>query len=886
MVLAFLWLMQGPDSSAVAATRSELVHRNGRAPRAALATFTSTPPKLDGRLDDSVWTLAKPEDGFRRDVPSDGKPGHQNTEVRILYDREYLYVGARMFDDRPDLVSHRLSRRDSFANFNDVFFVLIDSYHDHRTQFVFGVTPAGERRDAISTGDTNGEFDLSWDPVWTAKTTIDSLGWTAEIRIPFSQLRFPQTPIQVWGIQFRRDIVRAGEAVDWNWSSKTEPGQVSKYGHLLGLENIPAPRRLEILPYVRTQAMATQGVASLDPFNHGTVTSATGGVDFKYGLSSDLTLNGTINPDFGQVEADPSVVNLTAFETFFEEHRPFFVEGSGIFGFGNGIAKNRFFYTRRIGKTPSLGTTDPNAAYTDVPISTSILGAAKVTGQTQSGWSIGALEALTGREYARLADPLGRALPRQPVEPLTNYGVLRARKDLNGGSSGFGLLATAVNRQIDDTAFSSLRSAAYTGGIDFFHRFKHNAYQLTGWVGGSYIRGDSSAILDAQTSSARYLQRPDQNYALLNRGARSLAGTAGAVQFEKANGEWVYTLNGNFLSPGFELNDLGFQTDADRVSFGGSLTHRWITPGPIFQGALVQVDAQQTLNFGGVNVIRNAFFSFNGTTNDFWTFGAHFGGKAHGYDDRATRGGPLMESPASWFAVAFAISDGRKAVAVAPQFSYNRDAQGGDSWTAASDLTIQTRGSVSLMVTPSYTHSHSTAFYVTQAADPTAAATLGGRYVFADLLQHTLSLTARLNWYVTPLLSVQYYAQPFVATGSYTGFKELAAPRTFDFRKYGENGSTIAFDGKANAFTVDPDGSGLAAPIGFANPDFKIRSLRSNLVVRWEYRPGSTLFLVWNQNRLNSATDPRFRALRDLGDIFSDNMQNVLLLKANYYLSF
>jgi hypothetical protein len=405
-----------------------LRHRNGRVPRSITAVRTDAAPRIDGRLDDEIWSRIPPESGFRRDVPGDGKPATQRTEVRIAYDDDAIYLGVRLHDDRPDLVSRRLNRRDSFGQFNDVFFVLIDSYHDHRTQFVFGVTPAGERRDGVASGDGLAQFDVGWDPVWEARTSIDSLGWVAEFRLPFSQLRFSPAERQVWGIQFRRDIIRSGEAVDWEWSPRTEPGAVSKYGHLLGLDGIRSPRRLELLPYASSQARLTQGLPAGHPFDDGSVTSAEGGLDLKYGLTSDLTLSASINPDFGQVEADPSVVNLTAFETFFEERRPLFVEGSDIFAFGAAQSATRFFYSRRIGRAPTqsaLGT----APFVDEPITSSILGAVKLSGRTGSGWSIGALNAVTGREFARVTDVPAGQVRTVGVEPLSNYSVLRLRKD-------------------------------------------------------------------------------------------------------------------------------------------------------------------------------------------------------------------------------------------------------------------------------------------------------------------------------------------------------------------------------------------------------------------------------------------------------------------------
>jgi Domain of unknown function (DUF5916) len=881
--LSALAVLQLQDTSAVASTaRPELRHRDGRIPPAVTAAYSPEAPAVDGSLDDPVWRLAQPVTGFRRDVPSDGRPASDRTVVRLLYDRNALYIGARLYS-RPRDVSERLSRRDSFGVINDAFFVLIDSYHDHRTAFVFGVTPAGERRDMTSSSDGSSR-DESWDPVWEAKTQVDSLGWTAEMRIPFSQLRFPPGRAQVWGIQFRRDIRHSGEAVDWAWTPRTEPGQASKFGHLLGLRNIPAPRHLEVLPYTVSQARFTQNADPRSPFDDGSVASLSGGLDLKYGLTSDLTLDATINPDFGQVEADPSVVNLSAFETRFDERRPFFVEGSGIMDFGVRDGGVNFYYSRRIGRAPQHSASDL-ATYVDQPTATSILGAAKLSGRTRSGWSIGAVGALTGQEFARLANADGTPLPRVAVEPRTGYGVFRLRRDLRNGGSGVGLLATVVERDLSNPAFRDLRSGGLTGGVDFFHRFAQNGYEIRGGVGFATVTGDTAAIDALQLASTRYYQRPDQSYLRYDPTRTRLTGLAGELNVSKISGDWLFSLNNNFVTPGLELNDVGFQTDADRASVFARVSRRWVRPGPIFRNFDVSLNSFHRFNFGGTNLRRTIEASGGGQLRNFWGVHVNVQRAFAASDDRATRGGPLLRAPGSWEVGSYLRSDGRRAVSGGFGARYDRGDDGRWSVRVGPDLVFRSNGAVSLSLSPSFRRSHETAFYVTQSADPTATATLGGRYLFAQLDQNTLSLTTRLNVVLTPSLSVQLYAQPFVATGDYQGFKELTAPGSFAFRPYGTGSSTLTHDGADETYTADPDGAGPAPPITFGNPDFRIRSIRSNLVLRWEYLPGSTLFLVWNHSRSYSDLDPRFDALTDFGRIWGDPQQNVLLVKADYYLS-
>ncbi|MGE0556085.1 MAG: DUF5916 domain-containing protein [Gemmatimonadales bacterium] len=878
MLTAFL-LLQAAAPPVVA---DSLRHRNGRVPRAVTAHFAEAPPHLDGRLDDPIWLGITPETGFRRDVPSDGRPASQKTEVRVAYDRSALYVAARLYDDEPDLVSRRLNRRDSFQHTNDVFFVLIDSYHDHRTQYVFGVTPAGERRDGVASNDGQQDFDIGWDPVWEARTQIDSLGWVAELRIPFSQLRFSRDAEQTWGIQFRRDIQRGVEAVDWEWSPRTEPGSASKFGHLLGLANIPPPRRLELLPYVSSQAQLTQGVPGANPFDDGSVTAGAAGLDLKYGLTAGLTLSATANPDFGQVEADPSVVNLTAFESFFEERRPFFVEGSDLFRFGSG--HSLLFYSRRVGGAPirsALGS----SAFVDEPAATTILGATKLSGRLGGGWSIGMLDAVTGRESARIADPTGTGLDRVEVQPLSNYGVLRIKRDAPDGGSGVGFMGTTVHRKLDDPAFANVRRAAYVGGMDFFRRFAGNQYQVSGFVTGSRIEGDPAAITLAQTSSARYYQRPDQDYLDFDPSRTSLGGWSGQAELRKPGGVWRFGVSGLAVSPGFESNDAGFQIDADRVRIGADLTRVWVSPTRFARSASISVSGAQTLNFGGDALTRQLEVAASGQLHNLWYFRASAGYRSRGLDDRATRGGPLIQLPEGGSVALGVRSDTRRAVSAGVTAGLTWDESGSSIQLLSGSLTLQTRSGANLEISPAYTRSAYSQFYLATYADPVAGATFGSRYVFAPLTQNVLSVSTRLNYYFNPSLSLQVYAQPFVASADFGVPEALLAPRSYDFLRYGTGGSTRTTDPSTGAVTLDADGNGPAPSFTVPGLDFHQRSLRSNVVLRWEYRPGSTLFLVWNQSRFLQESDPSFDPFRNLGRIFGDDMRNVFLIKANYHFS-
>ena len=874
-----------------AADSAALRHANGLIPQRVTAVRVPRAPVLDGKLDDPAWALAAaPVTDFRQTDPEEGKPASESTAVLVVYDDHAIYVGARLFDSDPRRIAKRLVRRDADSQ-SDEFRVLFDSYHDHRTAYRFVVNPAGVKSD-LFWGDDGGFSDDSWDPVWEAAVVVDSLGWTAEIRIPFSQLRFSHAPEQVWGVRFVRWIQRKQEFDMFPFVGKTQTGLASRFAHLLGLRDIPAPRRLELLPYSVGRGTYHEPVAAANPFDERSRYFGGAGLDVKYGITSNLTVDAAFNPDFGQVEIDPAFVNLTAFEQFLPERRPFFIEGRDIFTFGgNGGGLNsfggtpQFFYSRRIGRPPQGAPTSPGQ-FADVPDNTTILGAAKLSGKTTS-WSLGVLEALTARERAAVVDTTTGARHSDEVQPLTNHFVGRLRRDFPGGDTHLGFLATAVNRQLDAPALLFLRRAAYAAGMDLLHRFGKSTYTLAVSLGASYIRGDTTAIQAAQLFSNRYFQRPDAHSFHYDPSRTSLAGLTGDLYVNKVAGNWLWGLAGSTTTPGFEVNDIGFQRRVDRISGAAYAGYHWTKPGRVFRESSAFLSMGPSWNYDLDN-IQKAFTAFAfGTFRNFWGYNASVAYSARALDDRLTRGGPLAATPAAWNAFTEVFSDLRRPVSFDASVSYSwNDA---DGWTLDLTPSVQVRpsGAVSFSLGPEYVVGRDAAQYVTQVSDPTATATLGARYVFAELAQHSVNVALRLNVTFSPILSFQLYAQPFVFTGAYTQFKELRARRTYTFNVFGQdNGSTIAYDGAANAYTADPDGAGPAAAFSFDNPDFRTRSLRSNAVLRWEYRPGSTLFVVWTQSRHGDFGDPSFDLTRDLGrELLRDRPTNVLLVKLNYWLS-
>jgi hypothetical protein len=891
LVGAFAALSAAAQQQAAAAGASASQTAGGLA-TPSLRAGRATGIRIDGRLDEPAWSTAEVGRDFVQQRPNPGGKATEATEVRVLYDDQAVYVGARMLDSRPDSIAAQLARRDASGIYSDWFHVVIDSYHDRRTAFRFAVNPLGVQKDVFHSND--GNEDVSWDAVWEVATTRDSAGWTAEFRIPLSQLRYARVAHgteRVWGINFLRDLARRNERTYWSQIPPNYPGFVSRAGELHGLADLGVPHRLEILPYTSAKLTRDPREGS-NPFYRSSVFNPSAGADVRMGLPAGLTLTGTVNPDFGQVEVDPAVVNLSAFETFFPEKRPFFVEGSDIFGFGNLNSFNtfgapQFFYTRRIGRAPHRSLTD-DFSFADQPTQSTILGAGKVSGKTPGGWSVGVLDAVTAREQGRYVDDSGVRW-KTPVEPLSNYFVGRLRHDFQGGRTVVGGIATAANRDMGDHVFDgTVRSSAYTGGLDFEHDWgAGRAWSLTGFMAGSRVGGSREAIYRTQRSSARYYQRPDQGYVRVDSSRTSLAGWNDALAVQHA-GSYDLSFAYQETSPGFETNDLGFQAHADRRSFSTFAGRRINTPTKALQNYSYYAFTNHGWNFGG-DAIYNAYAggaSF--TLKNQWNAGGQVTYGFQTKDDGLTRGGPRALKPAFWEANMNWGSDPRHLLSANGFLDDRQDESG--AYTRSGNVTLSLRPSSSVQVSmgPSLTFERGTAQYVTRATDALAQATFGRRYVFGDVKQTTVSMDTRVDWTFTPRLSLQLFAQPFVSSGDYTSFKELARPASYDFVLYGRERGTVARVLNADrsvTYRVDPDGPGDAPAFTFGEPDFTIRSLRGNAVLRWEYRPGSAVFLVWQQQRSGDSIDGRFDTSGSFSAPFHDRPQNVFLIKATYWLS-
>ncbi len=864
------------------------------------AAQRTAPIRLDGRLDEPAWQATAAGNGFTQQRPTDGAPATQQTEIRMLFDDEALYIGARMYDSLGRAgVRTQLVRRDQEPQ-SDFLQLIFDTFHDHVGRTMFAVNPSGVKGDA---GQASAYMDPSWDPVWDVATSIDSLGWSAEFRIPFSQLRFSPAPEQTWGLQVWRYVQRLNEMSMWSYWSQTDAGGVSQFGHVEGLRPGTDRKRGEILPYVVGQVDALRPGPAGDPFYDPNAQTLRVGADVKYRLSPSLTLDATINPDFGQVEVDPAVVNLSAFETFFQERRPFFVEGGGIFSFGSfncyfcsNVSSLSLFYSRRIGRQPQ-GPLPQGTRYHDTPNATSILGAAKVTGRSRSGWSVGMLNAMTGSESARLILPGGPAT--QEVEPFSNYFVGRVKRDLRRGNLTLGAIGTSVVRQMDDPLLRErLPVHAEALGLDWNWFWKSRRYRFMGSVAASNVSGEAPAIQRLQRSSARYFQRPDREHGsnglfsdAWDPEATRLGGYAAYARVGKEAGDWLWEAAVNLRSPGFEVNDLAFLTRADYVWMNANLFRQFTRPTGWYRSAFFIAGAQQQVNWDGDLTDRQLHGFARFQFLNYWSLGGFVIRRPETDDDRALRGGPVVRRPANTFIRTFAETDTRQAVSFELGFSTGTDAEGARGYGVGGGITVRPASNVQLSLRPDWNRSASSQQYVTAVADPTATDFGGRRYVVSDLRQDDLSLNTRLNVTFSPTLTLELFAQPFVSSVNYERFKEFDAPRTTRKRVYGEDGGTITearnASGDITHYVIDPDGPGAAQPFQLGNPDFGFRSLRGNAVLRWEYRPGSTVFFVWTQDRSHLGPfDDRLSLGSDWRALRAASPNNIFLVKVNYWLNF
>ncbi|HEX6589936.1 MAG TPA: DUF5916 domain-containing protein [Longimicrobiales bacterium] len=845
--------------------------------RTTQAVRVSEPPVLDGRLDDAAWQGAEVLGGFTQREPVEGATPADATEVRFVYDDEALYIGARMYGD-PAEIRADVTRRDVEGGAEQIV-ISLDTYRDRKTAYTFAVTASGVRIDYYHSSDNENDRDYSFDPVWEARTSLDSQGWTAEIRIPLTQLRFNRGQELVWGVNVVRRRPSRQESAYWSLVGREETGWSSRMGELRGIVGVAPSRRIELMPYVATSARMTNAeIAANDPFTESTDASVRVGGDLKVGLGPNLTLDATFNPDFGQVEADPAVVNLSAFETFFEERRPFFTEGAQLFNAGD------LFYSRRIGASPHGWADGENDHFVESSENTTILGAAKVTGRLPSGLSVGVLGALTDEESVATYDTLSEDFGSAVVEPLTSYGVVRMDQQFGADGSNVGFMITNVNRRLggNDLLSSILVENAVTGVAGGRYRWGGGKYDMTFEVQGSYLTGSADAILAQQTNSRRYYQRPDADYVDLDSTATSLFGYVVSASHSKMGGEhWLWDIDAWAESPGFESNDMGANSIVDALGMFAGVTWRETDPGRFLRNYSARVMTANEINYGGVYWGSWVGLNLSGTLANFAYFEIGVDVNPPVLAPRATRGGPLMRSNGFNGAFAGYQSPSGRDFGWSLWGGGGRDLIGGSNLWINPDFSYRPSPRLELSVGPSFSRSIDPRQYI-DAVEGDNPATYGTRYIFSWIDYSELSASLRLNYAIRPDLTLETYAQPFAAVGRYSGFGELEEPETNDLIVYGEDeGTTIARDADGNYVVTDG-----AESFTIGDPDFQAVSFRSNVVLRWEWRPGSTLFLVWQQDRSGGSAPDRTVRPGDLGEAFGDDAigNNYFAIKATYWL--
>ncbi len=846
------------------------------------ARISGSPPVIDGLMNEGVWDQVEWSGAFIQREPYEYQKPSQETAIKILYDDNNLYVAIRAFDTEPDKIEKRLTRRDSFEG--DWVAIGIDSYNDKMTGFSFSVNAAGVKNDGIVTNDN--DFDETWDPVWYTKVSIDALGWLAEMKIPFTQLRFSKKDDYIWGFEVIRWYFRKEEMSLWQMVPQDATGWASLWGELHGINNIQPNKEVELIPYAMG-SVETYEKEEGNPFEDGTDFGFNAGLDGKVAISNDFTLNFTINPDFGQVEADPSEVNLSAFETYFQEKRPFFVEGSNIYNYPAGVAdgffgRDNLFYSRRIGRSPQYELDLGDNEYAKIPESTRILGAVKLSGKTANGWSLGVLECLTNKENAKV-DINGNQY-ETTIEPLTNYFNTRIQKDINKGNTTIGGMVTATNRFINDSSVNFLPSSAYTQGIDFVNFWKDKAYYFGFRTVFSQVSGSTEAILELQEAPQRYFQRPDVEHLSIDSLKTSLFGNGGAIEGGKiGEGHWRYGGWLTWRTPGLELNDMGYLILSDYLNQTAWGNYRIWEPFSVFRNFDINASQSSGWDFLGRHLYINASLNVNMQFKNYWHFGTGISRQFFDIDRHQLRGGPALRAPGNIGNWINFESDTRKKLS----FELFMSNHWGDddyqrSFRTGLEIMYRPLYFLQLSIEPSYNLKNEKIIYI-----ETLDYNDEDRYITSEINQEMVSMDIRIEVSITPDLSIQYWGQPYLFSGDYSNYNRVTNPMAENWKDQYTNytNTQIAYNQDDDMYNIDENGDGNT-DYSFENPDFSFNEFRSNFVIRWEYIPGSTAYLVWSQGRDVDHPDGRFSLSDNIKRLRASAPRNIFLLKFSYRFSF
>lgn len=851
------------------------------AKRSYRAVRVEQAPLIDGVLNDDSWMAGEWQGDFTQFEPHEGNKPSQPTEFKILYDDSYIYVAIKAYDSAPDSIVDRMTRRD-FLDGDNVG-VVFDSYYDLRTGFAFFVNSAGVKTDMIFVNNGQSE-DATWDPIWFVQTARFDKGWSAEMKIPLTQLRFNKTESSgMWGLEVARQIYRRREMSFWQPIPRNASGLIHMMGLLEGIEDLKPKKQADLTPYTVGSYERYQGQPG-NPFAKGSDFRVNAGLDGKLGITNNLTLDFSILPDFGQVEADPSEVNLTAFETFFQERRPFFIEGRNITSFRVGIGdgdlgNDNLFYSRRIGRRPQLYPSINEGEYADIPRQARILGAVKMTGKTAGGLSIGIVEAVAAEEKAEIDFDGERRF--QTVEPMTNYFVSRVQKDFNKGNTMIGGIFTNTLRNFDESEITSMHKSANTGGIDFTQFFKDKNWMVTATAAVSQVNGPEQAIAATQRSSIHYFQRPDANHVTYDPSRTSLTGHAGNIQLGKVGGNWNFVLFTIWKSPGFESNDLGYLRKADEIGQLVWSAYSINKPFSIFNRVRFNTNIWNFWDFGGVHTGTGGNFSVYTQFKNMWSSSIGYNTNLNNQiSNTLLRGGSSIKIPGYNMVYLNVNTDSRKKLTAYTNVNIREGNEGySRSRSINGGVTYRPLNTLSISAAPAYSVSETQLQYVSKLSYQDE-----DRYIFASLKQKVLSMSVRVNYTITPQLSIQYWGQPFLAAADFTRFKMITDPKADKYtnRFHIFDDSQISYNADEKRYYVDEDSNG-STDYRLNDPNFNSDAFLSNLVVRWEFAPGSTIFMVWSQSRDYYIREGGLDIMSNLNGLFTDKKPyDVFLIKFSY----
>lgn len=843
--------------------------------REYITTKTNEPPIIDGHIDDACWQAASVTSDFNMYQPYDDRSASFNTEFKILYDNNNIYIAVRAYDPEPSKIYKKLSRRDNVNE--EAIAIYLDCYHNKTTAYYFAVNASGVIKDMFGSLDGKA-WDESWNAIWMAKTNIDDKGWTAEFQIPLSQLRFINSEEQQWGLNVQRHVQRVDETSLWAHLSQDAEGFIHRFGILSGLKNIKARKILEISPYALS-GLKTYKAETGNPYRDGSNINYNIGIDGKIGLSNNFTMDYTINPDFGQVEADPASVNLSAYETFFEEKRPFFMEGSNIYDFCLDVngGSSKLFYSRRIGGRPHFNPELNSDEYADIPNASTILAASKITGRTDGGLSIGVLNAVTQKEYAKINTDGN--ISEYAIEPLSNYATVALGQELNQGNTKLGGIVTAVNRQLDETQLTDLHKQAYTAGVSLRHSDEAHRWRIDARTYASYVQGSTQAISNTQLSPSHLFQRPDAPWVNYDSTRTYLFGNGGSASIGQFSGKFQSSFKLSWRSPGLETNDIGYIGETDDITAYLWMRYRMTEPFSIFRAVYLSGSQWNVFNYGamhtysGFNIYTNYQFKNFMNCNISYTYYGEANSSSH------LRGGPRLIIPSSWNLWGWLGSNSLNDLQGSIYIGSDGNKDGlKSSINISTNVSWKINDYFNVEFNLNWSQYNNAMQYVTQQEFENES-----HYILGLINRETFSTYLALNLNLTPNISLEYRLRPYFTSAKYDNFKRVVDGENKNINERLDIFSSDNLNYIEGQYFCDPNKDNQW-DYSFSNPDFVYNSLQSNLVFRWEYFPGSTVYIIWSLNNSVGSSDNKLVLAENIQALQDEIPENIFLIKVSYRL--